>query len=139
MDKQNLYEHRDCALLDEDGGHYVKHVHAMTAEGLYGKSEIAAELAYRDHKIAKLKASLDRCQAGVRKYNASAVEKIAELEFAGETCVVEGIAREADLQASREEVMRLEATLREIQVLGHSTGHGKGYTCATMAKQALED
>lgn len=34
-------------------------------------------------------------------------------------------------------VIALDA-LRSIQKLGHGTGHGKGYTCATMAKNALD-
>ena len=34
--------------------HYSKHVMAMTAEGLHSKSDIAAELAWRDARIAQL-------------------------------------------------------------------------------------
>lgn len=40
------------------GKFYTNHVMAMTAEGLHGKSDIAAELAHRDQRIAKLVAAL---------------------------------------------------------------------------------
>lgn len=35
--------------------HYAKHVQAMTAEGLHEKSDIAAELAWRDAQIEGLR------------------------------------------------------------------------------------
>lgn len=41
--------------LDEDGGYYYRHVHAMTKEDLHCKSDIAAELAWRDREIDTLK------------------------------------------------------------------------------------
>lgn len=46
MSKQ--YAERDIESLDEAGGFYSRHVSAMTGEGLYTKSSIAAELGYRD-------------------------------------------------------------------------------------------
>lgn len=45
-------------LLDEQGGHYYRHVWAMTGEKLHSKSDIAAELAYRDWRIAELQAQI---------------------------------------------------------------------------------
>lgn len=39
----------------ELGETYVKHVGAMTAEGLHAKSDIAAELAWRDIQIERLR------------------------------------------------------------------------------------
>ena len=45
------YEHRDVM---KQGQVYCDHVMAMTAEGLHQKSDIAAELAHRDIRIAKL-------------------------------------------------------------------------------------
>lgn len=50
----NQYAERDIMALDEQGGHYWRHVNAMTAEGLHSKSDIAAELAWRDTRIAEL-------------------------------------------------------------------------------------
>lgn len=49
-------------LYDKDRDHialgrfYTDHVSAMTREGLHAKSDIAAELAYRDQRIATLEA-----------------------------------------------------------------------------------
>lgn len=55
-----LYAERDIEGLDEDGNFYFKHVMAMTAEGLHSKSDIAAELGYRDSKIVELQSRLER-------------------------------------------------------------------------------
>lgn len=52
MPKQ--YAERDIEALDEAGGHYSRHVQAMTAESLHSKSDIAAELAWRDMIIDRL-------------------------------------------------------------------------------------
>ena len=52
MTKQ--YAERDVIALDRAGGHYIRHVGAMTAEKLHSKSDIAAELAYRDWLIDDL-------------------------------------------------------------------------------------
>lgn len=49
----------DIEALDNKGGYYARHVHAMTAEGLTSKSDIAAELAYRDFVIDVLIKMLD--------------------------------------------------------------------------------
>lgn len=40
----------------ELGVHYTRHVSAMTSEGLYLKSAIAEQLAYRDKRIEELEA-----------------------------------------------------------------------------------
>ena len=40
-----LYAERDVIAL---GNYYLRHLNAMTAEGLHAKSDIAAELAWRD-------------------------------------------------------------------------------------------
>lgn len=50
------YKQRDVRALDANGGHYSRHVAAMTEEGLVAKSDIAAELAWRDARIAELEA-----------------------------------------------------------------------------------
>jgi hypothetical protein len=55
-----LYADRmsDVIDLDDLGALYFSHVMAMTAEGLHEKSAIAAELAWRDHRIADLESLL---------------------------------------------------------------------------------
>jgi len=52
-----LYDvgNRDIVELDT----YEDHVHAMTGEKLHRKSDIAAELAFRDERIAELKKELN--------------------------------------------------------------------------------
>lgn len=57
MTKQ--YDERDVIALDRKGNYYIRHVAAMTAEQLHDKSEIAAELAYRDWLIDDLLKQLD--------------------------------------------------------------------------------
>ncbi len=54
-DKQ--YAERDIMDLDISGNHYSRHISAMTREGLHSKSDIAAELAWRDARIAELENS----------------------------------------------------------------------------------
>lgn len=53
---KKLYAQRDIEELDDygTGGHYFKHVSAMTGESLHSKSSIAAELGVRDAKIEYL-------------------------------------------------------------------------------------
>lgn len=59
MSVTNNYETRDIEELDNTGGYYMRHVMAMTAEGLDSKSKIAAELAFRDFTIDQLQAEID--------------------------------------------------------------------------------
>lgn len=54
------YGERDIMQLDADGNFYATHVQAMTAEGLFSKSDIAAELAWRDKINHDLKAENKR-------------------------------------------------------------------------------
>ena len=53
--KTSLYSFR---ALKDLGVHYTNHVEAMTAEKLHDKSDIAAELAYRDIRIAELETAI---------------------------------------------------------------------------------
>lgn len=54
----SIYKDRDHRGLDKAGNYYSKHISAMTEEGLHNKSDIAAELAYRDFLIDELKKEL---------------------------------------------------------------------------------
>ena len=58
-DKQYAVGQRDIEQLDE-GGYYTRHIYAMTQEGLYSKSDIAAELAHRDLQIDMLRLALEK-------------------------------------------------------------------------------
>lgn len=59
MTEQKQYAERDHWEQDKAGGYYCRHVSAMTAEGLFAKSDIAAELAHRDMEIDRLKAEIE--------------------------------------------------------------------------------
>lgn len=50
----NQYAKRNLMDLDTQGGHYSRHVSAMTVEKLSDKSAIAGELAWRDACIEAL-------------------------------------------------------------------------------------
>ena len=72
MSKQ--YAERDASALDEAGGYYIRHVSAMTKEGLHSKSDIAAELGYRDMlldslgaKVSELLTQRDELQASLQR------------------------------------------------------------------------
>lgn len=52
------YADRDIMELDKAGNYYCRHVSAMTGEGLHSKGDIAAELAYRDMEIDRLRGAL---------------------------------------------------------------------------------
>ena len=52
---EKLYAERDIENLDT----YSDHVFHMTSENLRSKSDIAAELAYRDQQIAELTKEID--------------------------------------------------------------------------------
>lgn len=63
MSEDNQYAERDLMALDEAGNHYIRHVDHMTREKLHSKSDIAAELGWRDMQIAELKAQRDALAA----------------------------------------------------------------------------
>ena len=50
----NQYAERDASELDDVGGYYIRHVSAMTKEGLHSKGDVAAELGFRDMQIDTL-------------------------------------------------------------------------------------
>lgn len=65
--RDRLYPPVDSIAL---GQHYINHVEAMTAEGLHEKSAIAAQLAWRDAELARLRgevaAATDLIERAVR-------------------------------------------------------------------------
>ena len=62
------YGNRDLVSL---GDCYTKHVSAMTTEALHAKSDIAAELAWRDCEIDRLTAQLAERDAEIKRLEAS--------------------------------------------------------------------
>lgn len=59
---QKLYAERDPIQLDKDGSYYFRHVEHMTTERLFSKSDIAAELGYRDREIDRLRKELEEVE-----------------------------------------------------------------------------
>lgn len=55
------YAKRDPIQLEKAGGYYTRHLSAMTNESLHSKSDIAAELAYRDYIVDMLGHDQTKC------------------------------------------------------------------------------
>jgi hypothetical protein len=70
------YGARDAMELDMQGLYYCRHVHAMTREGLVAKSDIAAELGYRDWQIDDLNHALTIALNSVEEISHLAVSAI---------------------------------------------------------------
>ncbi|WP_459175775.1 hypothetical protein [Ewingella americana] len=54
MNEAKIYAERDLMILDAQGDHYCRHIVHMTCEDLHSKSDIAAELGWRDLQIQEL-------------------------------------------------------------------------------------
>ncbi len=61
-----LYRNYDDDFI-YDSSNYGKHVSAMTGEQLHSKSDIAAELAYRDDLIEKLQHEVDQLRSVLKE------------------------------------------------------------------------
>jgi hypothetical protein len=70
-DTDLMYAERDHVA---QGEHYLRHIDAMTREGLHTKSAIAAELAHRDIEIARLMAERDAARADGMRAAASILD-----------------------------------------------------------------
>jgi hypothetical protein len=57
MNTTKLYTHHEDPVAL--GDHYIRHCEAITVEDLHSKSDIAAELAWRDREIERLRLALD--------------------------------------------------------------------------------
>lgn len=60
-----LYDERDH---EAQGDFYLRHIAAMTYEGLHAKSAIAAELAHRDIEITRLRAEAEALRKDAERY-----------------------------------------------------------------------
>lgn len=65
---KRLYERRQAQALEP---HYSAHVSAMTTEGLHAKAAIAAELAWRDAQITRIRLHHDEAMAKLRAEHAA--------------------------------------------------------------------
>ena len=67
QEQVNQYAERDASELDDAGGHYIRHVCAMTREKLHEKSDMAAEMAFRDMRIDALTKQRDELLASLKE------------------------------------------------------------------------
>ena len=72
-----LYPERDHMA---QGEHYLRHVDAMTREGLHAKSRIAGELAARDIEIERAWAARDAAVADLEAHAAAEVRRAVAAE-----------------------------------------------------------
>ena len=63
-----IVQERDIEELDKQGGYYINHVLAMTDESLRLKCDIAAELAYRDYQMVRMRKALLNIQRAYSPY-----------------------------------------------------------------------
>lgn len=99
MVSEKLYADRDPMALEP---HYSRHVMAMTAEQLHWKSDIAAELSFRDKEIERLRAETGLLRSerdDLRSVHNATMIRIAEL--CGENISDEPRAKWACLAVSR--------------------------------------
>lgn len=86
-------------LLDEGSKDYAnrynQHIHAMTAEGLSAKSDIAWELTIRDQRLAELEAKNKRLvEASEEILKATIAETVEKAAFVDEMCKALGVTLE---------------------------------------------
>lgn len=108
----NLYAERDHAALDAAGNYYCRHVDRMTRESLHAKSDIAAELGWRDMEIDRLRARVAELERALRDTEDMYTERTSQLDSAMESLrrkdqhIAEYIAEANELRAARDQAWR---------------------------------
>lgn len=74
------YAERDAYELDKAGNYYCRHVSAMTGEGLHSKSDIAAELGWRDMQIDALLADNELSKQLINAASGQSQSSLAYIE-----------------------------------------------------------
>jgi chromosome segregation ATPase len=96
-----LYAERDHIT---QGEYYLRHVSAMTGEGLHAKSAIAAELAHRDMQIDQLRAALAAQAEAHEKQLASVDEELPRAwRIVNTALATQAEAHKAELQRMQAE------------------------------------
>ncbi|HDI3132834.1 TPA: hypothetical protein PMB21_001509 [Vibrio cholerae] len=86
------YQERDIMELDKVGNHYGKHVLAMTREDLRSKSDIAAELGYRDMVIDQLTEEHKKLREALEK-TLPVVNRAAAMDDSDAKLVIRGVQK----------------------------------------------
>ncbi|MCG7948021.1 MAG: hypothetical protein N0C84_16900 [Candidatus Thiodiazotropha taylori] len=105
------YSDRDIENL---GGFYTRHAMAMTEEGLHEKSDIAAELGWRDQQIEQLK-----IEAGMLKSSLLDIEG----QKAGDVCTMCNFLERGYCHSKKEELRNENIHLRTLlrEAYGYTT------------------
>lgn len=82
--------------------HYGVHIHAMTAENLLSKSDIAVELAWRDLRIEQLIAQLEASQKNLDEMTEQYVDRTSALTYS----TLRAEKAEAELSAANEKLSK---------------------------------
>ncbi|EQC2671178.1 hypothetical protein ACY3SZ_001873, partial [Yersinia enterocolitica] len=140
--------------------HYGVHIHAMTAENLHSKSDIAVELAWRDLRIEQLITQLEAAQkepketqeeSDIPTLRSEAASIIGLLTAGGhQTFSLDKVAdffddvfrkfelAEAELSAANEK-LKGEQVPVEYQYRYHNHGTGCGEWCRVLTKERYEE
>ena len=117
MSDVKLYGHREEGT---ESDFYMQHVMAMTGEKLHSKAEIAAELAYRDQRIAELEAAAqaylkaeklaDECTADGKRNQVrnDKLDALAVVLASAEKIDYVKVGLEVELEAAKREIERLQ-------------------------------
>lgn len=119
MNEVKQYAERDLLEMDRAGDFYGNHVMAMTAEQLHSKSDIAAELGWRDMQIANLKEQLTATTNSLT----NAQEALKSVGIEADTVqagVMELVAQNAALVA---EVVNIREQAEDVYAAGYRQGH----------------
>ncbi|MFM1041141.1 hypothetical protein WFK21_09910 [Yersinia enterocolitica] len=105
--------------------HYGVHIHAMTAENLHSKSDIAVELAWRDLRIEQLIAQLEAAQKEIHDLKMKLSDAgclLVEWKHRVEQSEYTANKAEAALSAAQLDATRWRALLSSpaIRILGHA-------------------
>ena len=140
MTEIKQYSERDAMELDEVGGYYFRHVLAMTAEGLHSKSDIAAELGWRDMQIAALQEQV-RALAGEPVAWVCGDEEIRDFKAGREVTIVRD-CDDSDLEylplytAAQPAVLPPEMETPSAKMT-YTRGHADGWNDCRSAMMAL--
>lgn len=96
------YAERDAYELDKAGNYYCRHVSAMTGEGLHSKSDIAAELGWRDMQIDALLAENESLRGLYKMHQQTETREMRDLRAERDALLAERDALKALLVSSRE-------------------------------------
>lgn len=125
------YDERNALSL---GNYYSRHVHAMTVESLHSKSDIAAELGYRDKQIDELNAKLFD-QSILLDAAISRAEATKKREKHANASIDVLTAKNAELEGRLQQPIKLRSRIFEMMNVGG--GHSIQVVSVKAVKQII--